>query len=54
VLIKFTELANPNFNKWVSNYKQATALTKLRDTLLPKLISGELSVQKAEQLADKK
>ena len=29
-------------------------LTKLRDTLLPKLISGELRIPEAEQLIEKK
>ena len=32
------------------NAKQTVTLTKLRDTLLPKLISGELSISHAEQM----
>ncbi|EFB9688864.1 restriction endonuclease subunit S, partial [Escherichia coli] len=33
------------FSKILNNNYQNIALTKLRDTLLPKLISGELSLE---------
>lgn len=43
-----------NFNKWdklkVDNYSENQTLTTLRDTLLPKLISGEVRVKDVEQL----
>jgi len=42
-----------NMTKIVSNRLQAQSLTKLRDTLLPKLISGELRISEAEQLIEK-
>ncbi|ELE9246967.1 restriction endonuclease subunit S [Enterobacter kobei] len=42
---EFTRLAHQHFEKVVSNTKQIAALTALRDTLLPKLISGELSLE---------
>lgn len=42
---EFTRLAHQHFEKVVSNTEQITALTNLRDTLLPKLISGELSLE---------
>ena len=35
---------DPIIDKMISNNKQLTALTKLRDTLLPKLMSGEVRV----------
>ena len=38
------------FEKWISNHKKSKTLTKLRDTLLPKLISRELRITEAEQL----
>jgi type I restriction enzyme S subunit len=44
-LILFVDSVNSNFEKWISNHKQSKTLTKLRDTLLPKLISGELLTQ---------
>jgi len=41
-------------NNWhlqrISNYNEIQTLTKLRDTLLPKLISGEVRVKDVEQL----
>ncbi|MCC2001531.1 restriction endonuclease subunit S [Enterobacter bugandensis] len=45
VLAEFTRLAHQHFEKVVSNARQITALTNFRDTLLPKLISGELSLE---------
>jgi len=41
---RFAELANPLFDQWISNLHQSRTLATLRDTLLPKLLSGELSV----------
>jgi type I restriction enzyme S subunit len=41
---KFINIADPLFQKWIDNYKQNETLSSLRDTLLPKLISGEVGV----------
>lgn len=38
------------FPKWVSNLDTNKTLAKLRDTLLPKLLSGELRIPDAEKL----
>ena len=40
----FDEILATYFDKSEANNKQSQALTKIRDTLLPKLISGELAV----------
>ncbi|MBP8540746.1 MULTISPECIES: restriction endonuclease subunit S [unclassified Citrobacter] len=45
IVDEFTRLAHQHFGKVVSNTEQINALTALRDTLLPKLISGELSLE---------
>ncbi|ENQ6248881.1 restriction endonuclease subunit S [Klebsiella quasipneumoniae] len=45
IVNEFTRLAHQHFEKVVSNTRQITVLTTLRDTLLPKLISGELSLE---------
>ena len=37
----------------VGNERQTRTLAALRDTLLPKLISGELRVKDAERLAER-
>jgi type I restriction enzyme S subunit len=50
LLVRFTELVDPKFKKWMSNYRLTKNLSKLRDTLLPKLISGELRIPDAEKL----
>lgn len=39
-----SEQMEPLINKIIANNKQITSLTKLRDTLLPKLMSGEIRV----------
>jgi type I restriction enzyme S subunit len=41
---KFSEIVRPYLAKILSNNKQNIELTKLRDVLLPKLISGELII----------
>lgn len=44
-LTKFSNSVNPLFNKIKSNTYEIQTLTQLRDTLLPKLMSGELRVK---------
>ena len=52
-LIKsLSTVLTPFFNKMVANTSESQSLTKLRDTLLPKLISGELRVSEAKQLTE--
>ena len=41
---------NPLLNQWINNALQAQTLAQLRDTLLPKLISGQLLLPEAEAL----
>lgn len=41
---EYTKIIKANFEQIASNLKQTNTLTQLRDTLLPKLISGELSL----------
>ena len=43
-LIEFGKITNPMFEKLKVNYKQIRTLTALRDTMLPKLMSGEVKV----------
>ena len=45
ILEEFHNLVEPKFNKIFSNQKQIRTLQSLRDTLLPKLMSGEVRVQ---------
>ncbi|RYD60128.1 MAG: restriction endonuclease subunit S [Verrucomicrobiaceae bacterium] len=48
VLTRFTQLAAPLFRRCELNNSQARALGELRDALLPKLLSGEISVRDAK------
>ena len=41
-----------NFNKIISNGARSKILSKLRDTLLPQLLSGEIRIPEAEKLAE--
>lgn len=43
-LNEFNDLLEPLFNKILINMKESIVLSDLRDTLLPKLMSGELDV----------
>ncbi len=49
-VLKYDESATIWFNIIQSNIEENTTLTTLRDTLLPKLISGEIRVKDAEQM----
>ncbi|NEO32103.1 MAG: restriction endonuclease subunit S [Symploca sp. SIO3C6] len=48
----FEDLVMPMFYKCRENYKQSRTLATIRDTLLPKLLSGEIRVKEAEKLAE--
>jgi type I restriction enzyme S subunit len=52
VLTSFDEKIAPIFDRAFGNTIEAQTFTALRDTLLPKLISGELRVKDAEQIAE--
>ena len=51
VLRCFMQIVEPMHQRIVSSLKQIQHLSELRDTLLPKLISGELRVPVAERIA---
>ena len=51
-LEKFEELAANIFNKISNNKSQIDSLSKTRDTLLPKLMSGQVRVNNIKQTAD--
>lgn len=46
----FEALVGPIFGRILTNLRESRTLAALRDTLLPKLISGELRVKDAERL----
>ena len=48
---RFANLAVPMFSRITATMMQSRTLAALRDTLLPKLISGELRVADAERIA---
>ena len=52
VLDFFEGWMEPNFEKILTLNVQTRSLSNLRDTLLPKLISGELHILEAEKLAE--
>jgi type I restriction enzyme S subunit len=47
---RFEDLARPVLARTLANRRQSQMLTKIRDALLPKLISGELRVRNAERI----
>lgn len=52
LLTAFTEIAGPIFERVYANRQQAQTLTQLRDTLLPRLISGQLRLPEAKALVE--
>lgn len=52
VLDLYAQTTDPLLSRLINNLKATANLTKLRDTLLPKLISGELRLSEAEQLTE--
>lgn len=46
LMSKFDEIVYPMFEKILQNQKEILRLSSLRDTLLPKLMSGEIDVSK--------
>ncbi len=52
VLRRFGAVSDPLFERITANTRESTTLAALRDTLLPKLISGELRVPEAEELVE--
>lgn len=45
-------LIEPLLERWLVNAEKAQALTQLRDTLLPRLISGQLRLPEAEEMVE--
>jgi type I restriction enzyme S subunit len=52
VLARFSRFTDPLLGKMAQNERESRTLAALRDTLLPKLISGELRVKDAERFLD--
>jgi type I restriction enzyme S subunit len=52
VLDAFVKQVEPLYKQIVLNLQESNSLASLRDTLLPKLISGELRIPDAEQLVE--
>ncbi|WP_279152674.1 restriction endonuclease subunit S [Photobacterium iliopiscarium] len=48
----FTNLIAPLYQKHRANIKQSKALANLRDTLLPKLLSGEIELEQTESIVE--
>lgn len=44
LISKYQELVSPLYAKWISNFKENGQLSQLRDTLLSKLLSGEIEL----------
>jgi type I restriction enzyme S subunit len=49
---EFNRIGEPILNRIMENLAESHTLAALRDTLLPKLISGELRVKDAERIAE--
>jgi type I restriction enzyme S subunit len=52
-MVIFDRLARPLYQQVVARERESRTLAALRDTLLPKLMSGELRVMDAEKLVER-
>jgi len=52
ILEKFHKIAMPLFNRFDSHDEEISTLTSIRDSLLPKLLSGEIRVKDAEKVVE--
>lgn len=52
LMAAFNEVIRPMFDSIYSNIEEARTLKELRDTLLPRLISGKLRIPEAEELIE--
>ena len=52
ILLAFSSVAEPIFNRLVANGREDISLARTRDLLLPKLLSGELRVPDAERIVE--
>ena len=52
LVTKFDEVVGPMVAQISANLRESRTLAALRDTLLPKLLSGELRVKTAEKLVE--
>jgi len=52
IIAVYESIVGELVNSWISNEKQAQTLATLRDTLLPRLISGQLRLPEAEALLE--
>ncbi|WP_071192629.1 restriction endonuclease subunit S [Trichormus sp. NMC-1] len=53
LISKFEKFISPIFEKSNINWQESIDITALRDTLLPKLMSGKIRVKEAEKLLEK-
>ena len=53
ILDAFNRECQPMLDRILSNHAESRTLATLRDTLLPKLLSGELSVARVAQTVEK-
>lgn len=49
---KFEQIVTPIFERIETNARMTNNLSKIRDKLLPRLISGKITIQKAEELLE--
>jgi type I restriction enzyme S subunit len=50
ILEDFAELVGPMYKKMAANLRESRSLVAIRDSLLPKLLSGEIRVKQAEKI----
>lgn len=52
IIEKFSVVTSGYLDRWVANLRESRTLASLRDSLLPKLLSGELRIKDAERFVE--
>ena len=52
IFAAFDDVVRPTYSRIVANERETRTLTSIRDTLLPRLISGELRLKDADQIVE--
>ena len=51
-LVRYNEISSPIHQRSLLNIRESQTLAQIRDTLLPKLISGEIRLPEAEKIVE--
>jgi type I restriction enzyme S subunit len=52
LIVRYSNIVRPMYERRSLNLEESRSLASIRDTLLPRLVSGELKVKDVEKVAE--